>query len=305
MSKEVSIVIRCLNENENLKVLIPLLLNQTKTDFEIIFVDSGSNDGTLETISYYINQYNNIFLHHINKKEFTFGKSLNIGFAETSGQIIISLSAHCFPKNNEWLKNIINPFANQDIGIVYGCQSPHSETMHSESSVQKTWFSGESKIISGVFLNNGNAAYRKQVWQENKFDEKLTGLEDIELGKKAKINGWEIFYCAEADVEHLHRENYKTILNRYRRESEAMKNINDNFKSDGDVIKNTFFHCFKGFLRGVNYDIKTSKASLQPNSDIISILRYRFSQYLGTYRGYKNDMNKNKMTDLYFYPPKI
>ena len=67
--------------------------------------------------------------------------------------------------------------------------------MHSESSVQKTWFSGESKIISGVFLNNGNAAYRKQVWQENKFDEKLTGLEDIELGKKAKINGWEIFYC--------------------------------------------------------------------------------------------------------------
>ena len=36
---------------------------------------------------------------------------------------------------------------------------------------------------------------------ENKFDEKLTGLEDIELGKKAKINGWEIFYCAEADVE--------------------------------------------------------------------------------------------------------
>ena len=117
--------------------------------------------------------------------------------------------------------------------------------MHSESSVQKTWFSGESKIISGVFLNNGNAAYRKQVWQENKFDEKLTGLEDIELGKKAKINGWEIFYCAEADVEHLHRENYKTILNRYRRESEAMKNINDNFKSDGDVIKNTFFIVLK------------------------------------------------------------
>ena len=65
MSKEVSIVIRCLNENENLKVLIPLLLNQTKTDFEIIFVDSGSNDGTLETISYYINQYNNILYKSI------------------------------------------------------------------------------------------------------------------------------------------------------------------------------------------------------------------------------------------------
>ena len=162
-----------------------------------------------------------------------------------------------------------------------------------------------SKIISEVFLNNGNAAYRKEVWLENKFDEKLTGLEDIDLGKKAKANNWEIFYCAEANVEHLHRESFKTIQNRYRREAEAMKNINKDLKSDVHIIKNTFFHCFKGFLRGVRYDVKTSKDSLQPNSDIISILKYRFSQYVGTYKGYKNDMSKNKMTDLYFYPPKV
>ena len=61
-----------------------------------------------------------MYFYHINEK-FTFGKSLNIGFTETSGQIIISLSA-CFPKNNEWLKNIINPLPIRN-GIVYGCQS--------------------------------------------------------------------------------------------------------------------------------------------------------------------------------------
>ena len=105
------------------------------------------------------------------------------------------------------------------------------------------------KIISEVFLNNGNAAYRKEVWLENKFDEELTGLEDIDLGKKAKANNWEIFYCAEANVEHLHKENFKTILNRYRREAEAMKNINKDFKSDEHIIKNTFFHCLKGFFK--------------------------------------------------------
>jgi len=197
------------------------------------------------------------------------------------------------------------PVSIKNVGIVYGCQSPHLKTMHSEASVQKAWFNGHSKIISEVFLNNGNAAYKKEVWLENKFDEKLTGLEDIDLGKKAKANNWEIFYCAEANVEHLHRESFKTIQNRYRREAEAMKNINKDLKSDVHIIKNTFFHCFKGFLRGVRYDIKTSKDSLQPNSDIISILKYRFSQYVGTYKGYKNDMSKNKMTDLYFYPPKL
>tara|TARA_X000001036_G_scaffold410400_1_gene422232 strand:- start:925 stop:1863 length:939 start_codon:yes stop_codon:yes gene_type:complete len=305
LSKQVSIVIRCLNENKNLNFLIPLLLGQTYKNFEILFVDSGSDDGTLNTISNYLREYENISLHHIKKNKFTFGRSLNIGFTNSKGEIIISLSAHCFPKNNKWLENIVSSFSDEKVGIVYGCQSPHLQTMHSEASVQKTWFSGESRIISGVFLNNGNAAYRKKVWEENKFDEKLTGLEDIELGKRAKNNGWEIYYCSEANVEHLHKENYKTIQNRYRREAEAMKNINKTDKSNDSVIKNTFFYCFKGFLRGVNYDIKTSKDSLQPNNDFINILRYRFSQYLGTYRGYKNDMSKNKMTDLYFYPPKL
>ena len=305
MTNKVSIVIRCLNENENLKILIPLLLSQTEKNFEIIFVDSGSNDGTLDTISSYLSQYDNISLFHINKNEFTFGKSLNIGFEKSNGNIVISLSAHCFPTNDRWLEKIIEAFSIKNVGIVYGCQSPHIKTMHSEASVQKAWFNGHSKIISEVFLNNGNAAYRKEVWLENKFDEKLTGLEDIDLGKKAKANNWEIFYCAEANVEHLHRESFKTIQNRYRREAEAMKNINKDLKSDVHIIKNTFFHCFKGFLRGVRYDVKTSKDSLQPNSDIISILKYRFSQYVGTYKGYKNDMSKNKMTDLYFYPPKV
>ena len=139
-------------------------------------------------------------------------------------------------------KSILAKKTNNNVGIVYGCQSPHPKTMHSEASVQKVWFSGHSKIISEVFLNNGNAAYRKEVWLENKFDEKLTGLEDIDLGKKAKANNWEIFYCAEANVEHLHKENFKTILNRYRREAEAMKNINKDFKSDEHIIKNTFFY---------------------------------------------------------------
>ena len=70
-------------------------------------------------------------------------------------------------------------------------QSPHPETKHSEASVQKTWFSGESKIITEVFLNNGNAAYRNELWKNTSLM-KTTGLEDIAFGKKAKTDGWGI-----------------------------------------------------------------------------------------------------------------
>ena len=67
-------MVRCLNENENLKVLIPLILKQTYKDFEIIFVDSGSTDGSLETIKNLLNNSKNVQLTHIKKEEFTFGK---------------------------------------------------------------------------------------------------------------------------------------------------------------------------------------------------------------------------------------
>ena len=54
MKINISIVIRCLNENDNLKILIPILQKQTLEEYEIIFVDSGSTDGTLDTIKDFI-----------------------------------------------------------------------------------------------------------------------------------------------------------------------------------------------------------------------------------------------------------
>ncbi len=310
MKTKISIVIRCLNENDNLNILIPILLRQTLEEYEIIFVDSGSTDGSLDTIKTYINGSNNIFLTHIKKEEFTFGKSLNIGFDKAQGDYVVSLSAHCFPTTDEWLQNITEPFSDNNIGIVYGKQSPHKNTRFSEASVQEKWFSGKSMIKEDIFLNNGNAAYRKSLWEEVRFDETLTGLEDINFGLYAKSKGWQLYYSNESEVQHLHNENYKTIRNRYRREAEALKVIFDKHKiqSNQDNLKlynSTLIACIEGFFRGIIYDIRKKRYSKLPFKNLSNILKYRYNQFYGTYSGFYKKIDKNKMTEMYFYPPKL
>tara|TARA_B100000035_G_C21012464_1_gene560283 strand:- start:824 stop:1744 length:921 start_codon:yes stop_codon:yes gene_type:complete len=306
LNKKASIVIRCLNENNNLKTLLPILLQQSYKNFEIIFVDSGSTDGSLETITNYLEKNTNIKLFHIKKEDFTFGRSLNLGFSKANGEYIISLSAHCFPTSNIWLENIVSPFFSDDkIGIVYGMQSPHAQTRFSEGSVQEKWFSGESMIKKDIFLNNGNSAYRRNLWQEIKFDETLTGLEDINFGLYAKYKNWKLYYSKEANVQHLHNENYRTIKNRYRREAEAMKVIFINHSIFSEKYNSTLLACIKGFIRGVFFDLQTRRNSKLPYRNLNDILKYRFSQFYGTYKGFNKLIDKNKMTEMYFYPPKL
>jgi hypothetical protein len=159
-------------------------------------------------------------------------------------------------------------------------------------------------------LNNVNAAYRKSLWKEIRFDETLTGLEDINFGLYAKSKGWQLYYSNESEVQHLHNENYKTIRNRYRREAEALKVIFDkhNIQSSQDNLKlynSTLIACIKGFFRGIIYDIRKKRYSKLPFKNLSSILKYRYNQFYGTYSGFYKKIDKNKMTEMYFYPPKL
>lgn len=69
-----SVVIRAFNEEKYIERLIIGITQQTINSIEIILVDSGSTDGTLEIVSRYP-----VRVVHIRPEDFTFGRSLNLG----------------------------------------------------------------------------------------------------------------------------------------------------------------------------------------------------------------------------------
>lgn len=89
----VSIVLPTYNAARFLSESVESCLNQTCRDIELICVDGGSTDGTLETIQKYIAQDPRVSLVHQPANTGKLPGALNIGFAHTTGDFLTWMQA--------------------------------------------------------------------------------------------------------------------------------------------------------------------------------------------------------------------
>lgn len=213
----VSIIIRALNEAAHLPRLLDGVRKQTVQPDEVILVDSGSTDGTVE-----IAEQAGLTISHIRPGDFTFGRALNQGCDLAKGEVLVFVSAHVYPTNSRWLERLIAPFADEEVASVYGRQTGDERTSFSEQRLFETWFPEKSEPRqTHPFCNNANCAIRKQSWEDVQYDESLPGLEDIAWATEIQSLGGALAYAADAAVVHVHEESFKQTLNRYRREALA------------------------------------------------------------------------------------
>jgi rhamnosyltransferase len=198
MKQKVSIIIRTKNEEKWISHCLKNIFSQTYKNIEIIIVDNYSTDKTLQKIKG--------FSHKLIKiKKFLPGKALNLGIQKASGSIIVCLSAHCIPVNNNWLKNLIKPLKKSSVGGVYGRQQPLSYSSTSDKRDLITIFGLDKKIqTKDPFFHNANSAFKKSTWKKISFDEKTTNIEDRIWGKRIISNGLRIIYEPLASVFHWH-----------------------------------------------------------------------------------------------------
>ena len=167
---------------------------------QVILVDSGSTDGTRDVARAYP-----VEIVEIDPREFTFGRSLNLGIAAASAPLIVMASAHVYPVYPDWLTKMLQPFQQTEVGLVYGKQRGTDTTAFSEHQIFNHWYPDVSvRKQSHPFCNNANAAIRKELWQQHPYDETLPGLEDLEWGKWAQEQGYTISYVAEAEIIHVY-----------------------------------------------------------------------------------------------------
>ncbi|MEH6789265.1 glycosyltransferase family 2 protein [Parasphingorhabdus sp.] len=292
---DISIIIRTLNEAKWLPDLLKAVRAQNVHDWvcEIILVDSGSTDGTLEIAAAF-----GCKIVKIDKSQFTFGRSLNYGCEAANGRFLVMVSGHCVPVGPDWLHNLCRPLEDNICDYSYGRQiAKEGYSKYSEKRLFRKYFPAVSKLPQDdFFCNNANAALRSETWRKFKFDEEVTGLEDMMFAKQLWQEGRKIGYVADAVVEHIHQEGWAQIGRRYEREAIALQKIMPEIQVS-----------FSDFLRyatsGILFD---SAAALQERRllrHIGEIILFRVMQYWGTWRG-NNDHRKlsREAKEKYFYP---
>lgn len=292
----ISIIIRTLNEEKYLSELLTKIGSQMIQGFEIetIIIDSGSTDNTLRIAKDY-----NCRITYIEKKDFTFGRSLNMGAVFSRGDILVFISGHCIPKDENWLINLIYPIFEKKVGYTYGMQEGRDTTKFSERILFSKYFPEETKNPQqGFFCNNANSAIDREVWNKYKFDEEVTGLEDMELAKRYSEDGGKIAYIAEAAIYHIHDETWTQTRRRYERESIALKKIMPE-------IQISFLDTVRYIFVAVITDIKIAIEEKCLHKEIIGIIKFRVAQFTGSYRGnhFQRKLSKRRKEN-YFYPTK-
>ena len=290
----VSIVYRALNEEKWFADSL-VALGQQNLDglkMEVVLVDSGSTDKTLEIAKKF-----KCRVTHIKKSDFSFGRSLNQGCDFAKGGILVFISAHCIPHGENWLKNLIQPLLGGKADYTYGRQIGHDVSAFSEKQLFSKYFPAISAIPQdGYFCNNANSAITREAWAEFRFDEEVTGLEDMVLAKAVVGRGGKIAYVAEAPVVHIHEESYKQTQNRYYREALTLREIMPE-------VQLNFADFVRYLTTGILFDFSVATEQKIFWRQFWPILRFRYAQYRGTYKGHNENKKLSRtQKENYYYP---
>lgn len=200
-SPTTSWVIRTKNEEKWLHEVLKSLFTQSRLDFEIIIVDSGSTDKTLEIIKNYpIRKVINI-----SPSEFNYSFALNLGIDEAWGKYIGIISGHSLPISRSWYQEAMMNFDNNKVAAVTG----HYHALPDGSVDEKLgdlYFDIKEleKDFNSKSMTNTNTIIRKDLWKEYPFDEKLEECEDYDWASEMVARGYRIVVDPAFNVYHSH-----------------------------------------------------------------------------------------------------
>ena len=172
----VSVIVCAHDEEENLRVLLPLLLEQDYPTFEIIIVEDRCNDGSYDFLLKETAKHSRVRTVRIKTKpDHIPGKkyALTLGIKAAQFETVLLTDADCRPVSQSWIYSMMKCFG-EKTQIVVGL-SPYDQTsgllnglIRFESILTGITYGAFTKAGNPYMGVGRNLAYRKSLFLDNK-----------------------------------------------------------------------------------------------------------------------------------------
>ena len=200
------------------EVLYELERQETPWPYEILVIDSGSKDGTVERL-----ERHPIRLVRIPNHEFDHGATRNRAVELARGEIVLFTVQDATPRSRHWMATMVEHFSDPEVAGVYTHQIPRPNCNPFLMDRLKGWVQGggepeERQVASPeefwteldhiqrwrtIAFDNVSSAVRRSTALELPFPRRRFG-EDVTWAKSAILAGYKIIMEPRVAVTHSH-----------------------------------------------------------------------------------------------------
>lgn len=276
----VSVVMRCFNEAFAVADTIRMLREQDfEGEIELIVIDSGSSDGSVELIEKAAPEK---FIQ-IPLGTYVPGPVLNQGHREASHEWVVYLNADATPADKQWLTKLLEPaLADPKFGAAFSRQLPRSDCQAVFAHDYDRCFGPQRESVDwDHFFSMVSCVTTKTILADVPIREDLQYAEDDEWTRRLKEHGYHVIFAPDSHCYHSH--NY-TIKQSYKRSYGDAKAMAATSTVEPRALNLHYFVALgwaKDFLRDVKWCAANGKLAGIPQAAAV-----RLAQRLGRRKGH-------------------
>ncbi len=225
----ISIIIRSFNEGWALRETLPAVEAQEYGNWELIVIDSGSTDGSVDLIRKARPKH---FIQ-IKPGEYNPSRVMNQGMQLAASDFGVFLNADATPQGNNWLRPLVTALLQPGNAAVFGRQIPRPDCRAVYACDYERCFGHNRESAKWEhFFSMVSSGLRKDIWSRRGFLEKMQYSEDDEYTRWCRAQGYEVVYCPESVVMHSHNYTPQQAYQRSFGEARALAAVWDGRRSD-------------------------------------------------------------------------
>lgn len=276
----VSIILRSFNEAWALRETLPAFAAQNYKQWELIVIDSGSTDGSVELFR----QFQPRHLVQIPHHEYNPTRVMNHGMALASSNFAVFLNADATPQGSDWLGPLVLALIDPQVAAVFGRQIPRPDCKAVFAHDYERCFGSQRESAKWEhFFSMASSGIRKDIWAKRGFNERMQYSEDDEYTRWCRAQGYRVVYVPESVVMHSHNYTPEQAWKRSFGEGRALAAVWNSRSAKPTWGRNVFLGWVNDARRDLLFCTRTRRLSEWPHA-----LRIRRQQRSGALAGFRN-----------------